>query len=91
MRDYKLIFLIVFGSLVLLGISWIEFHLPEPPVTGGSNLNVAEALGGGDVSGWNRGHLYFLVITLIIQNFAMSGGILLGTYRLKLGRPLVFR
>ena len=54
MRDYKLIFLIVFGSLVLLGISWIEFHLPEPPVTGGSNLNVAEALGGGDVSGYTR-------------------------------------
>ena len=54
MRDYKLIFLIVFGSLVLLGISWIEFHLPEPPVTGSSSLNVAEALGGGDVSGYTR-------------------------------------
>ena len=53
MRDYKLI-LIVFGSLVLLGISWIEFHFTEPPVTGGSNINVAEALGGGDVSGYTR-------------------------------------
>ena len=53
MRDYKLI-LIIFGSLALIGISLLGFYLPEPPAHGSGNLNVAEALGGGDVSGYAR-------------------------------------
>ncbi|MEK9973089.1 MAG: lipocalin-like domain-containing protein, partial [Deltaproteobacteria bacterium] len=38
----------------LLGFSWYALHQRDLPLQNNSNLNVAEALGGGDVSGYAR-------------------------------------
>ena len=53
MRNYKLI-LAFCGFLTLLGFTWYTLHQRELPIQSSSNLNVAEALGGGDVSGYAR-------------------------------------
>ena len=53
MRNYKLI-LAFCGFLTLLGFTWYALHQRELPIQSSSNLNVAEALGGGDVSGYAR-------------------------------------
>ena len=53
MRNYKLI-LAFCGFLTLLGFTWYALHQRELPIKSSSNLNVAEALGGGDVSGYAR-------------------------------------
>ena len=53
MRNYKLI-LAFCGFLTLLGFTWYALYQRELPIQSSSNLNVAEALGGGDVSGYAR-------------------------------------
>ena len=53
MRNFKLI-LVFCGFLTLLGFSWYTLHQRDLPLQNNSSLNVAEALGGGDVSGYAR-------------------------------------
>ncbi|MEC8283324.1 MAG: carotenoid 1,2-hydratase, partial [SAR324 cluster bacterium] len=53
MRNFKLI-LVFCGFLTLLGFSLYALHQRDLPFQNNRNLNVAEALGGGDVDGYAR-------------------------------------